>query len=171
MCTTANNTILSYSGSGKEPLNLYYSTSNTLNKLYADNVRSPVFNSAEIDSNFDGKTDRIEINIKMPTMAGEHITGMSMLVYCNVVLDTKAKMYFDAVSYVNYESGSPMSKLTVDGDLVLRQTWPLNTKGTYQTPYKGDELLDIADPDVSVTNAEDVAISTILKKNSDRNCK
>ncbi len=117
-----------HSGSG-DTLNLFYSTSATINKLYPNSLRVPVLTSAEIDTNNDGKIDKIDIIIKMPITLDERITGIDVLVYCDVVLDTKTKLLFDAVSLMSYQSASPMSKLVIDGDFILRQTWPLGTKG------------------------------------------
>lgn len=111
------------------PLNLFYSTSKQINELNGVHLRIPLFQSAELDDNRDGKTDRIEIAMQMPLAPTETVHGFTALVYCNSRLESKAKYIFDAVSYVNYESMSAMTQLNVDGDLVLRQTWPLTAKG------------------------------------------
>ena len=76
--------------------------------------------------------DRLEINIQMPIASDELIHGFTALVYYNVKFSEKVKYLIDAVSYVNYDSGGGMSALTLDGDLVLRQTWPLEGKGGYK---------------------------------------
>ncbi len=47
----------------------------------------------------------------------------------------------------------------------------MNLIYSYKVPYKSDELLSFANPAVSVTNAQDVSIAAIMKKNNERNCK
>jgi hypothetical protein len=91
----------------------------------------PLFQSAELDDNRDGKTDRIEIAMQMPLAPTETVNGFTALVYSNSKLESKAKYIFDSASYVNYESMSAMTQLNIDGDFVLRQTWPLTAKGGY----------------------------------------
>ena len=113
------------------PLSLFYSTSKPINELNAARLRIPVFQSAELDDNRDGRIDRIEIAMQMPLAPTETINGFTALIYCNSQVDSKAKYIFDTASYVNYESNSAMTQLTMDGDFMLRQTWPLTVKGGY----------------------------------------
>lgn len=110
-------------------LSLFYSTSPAINQINSDYLRIPVFQSSELDDNRDGITDRIEINLQMPLSPFENIYGFSALIYCNTKLQSKVKYIFDAVSYATFESMSPISKVTIDGDLLFRQTWPLSAKG------------------------------------------
>jgi hypothetical protein len=112
-----------------EPLNLFYSTSKPINSLYAAHLRIPLFQSAELDDNRDGRIDRLEIAMQMPLAPTESVYGFTALVYCNSKLESKAKYIFDTASYVNYESASAITQLNMDGDFVLRQTWPLTVKG------------------------------------------
>lgn len=58
-----------------------------------------------------------------------------------------------------------MVKLNMDGDLVLRQTWPLVIRGGFRRPYDDDKLIDI-DAD---TSARDVSIAHIMGRNNARN--
>lgn len=111
------------------PLNLFYSTSLQINELYSEHVRIPLFQSAELDDNRDGRTDRVEIALQMPLAPKEQIHGFTALVYFNTKLDSKAKYIFDAASYTTYESMSAITQLNMDGDLLLRQTWPFAVKG------------------------------------------
>ena len=73
--------------------------------------------------------DRLELNIQMPLTKDESISQVSIISYYDVKLSSKAKYAFDAVSYFTYDGSSALSKLSVDGDLTLRQTWPLLVLG------------------------------------------
>lgn len=112
-----------------QPLNLQYSTSTTINKLFPSVLRIPLFQSAELDDNRDGRTDRIEIALQMPLAPSETIHGLSALVYLDAELNTKARYIIDSASIVTFESFAPISKISLDGDLLFRQTWPLLVKG------------------------------------------
>lgn len=117
------------------PLNLFYSTSAQINELYSESLRIPLFQSAELDDNRDGRTDRLEFGIQMPLAPTETIHGFTALVYVNTQLDSKARYVFDGVSYATFESASAINQLSLDGDLMFRQTWPLTVKGGYEYEY------------------------------------
>lgn len=110
-------------------MTLFYSTSKAINDAYSSSLRIPVLNSIELDDNMDGVTDRLELSIRMPISSTEKITGISLLTYFDITINGKARLLIDAVSFINYDSSKSMSKLRIDGDLMFRQTWPLNTKG------------------------------------------
>lgn len=115
--------------SNGQPLNLFYSTDSSINNLYGNDLRIPLFKSAELDDNRDGKTDRLEMSFQVPLAPTEMISGVTALTYYNVQLKNKVKYIFDAVSVIDYDSSSFISQLDVDGDLMLRQKWPLISKG------------------------------------------
>ncbi len=100
-----------------------------MNELYANNLRIPTVKSAEFDDNQDGKVDRLELNVAMPTRMGESIYGVSGIVYHNVQISNAARYKYDAMTYLNYESASAIEKLSMDGNLNIKQTWPFNPKG------------------------------------------
>jgi len=110
-------------------MNLYYSTSPTTNQLHTETLRIPLFQSAELDDNRDGRTDRLELGIQMPLAPDECIYSLNSIVYFDVKFETVAKYEFDAVSYINFESTSCITKVDIDGDLMFRQSWPLSAKG------------------------------------------
>ena len=110
-------------------MSLFYSTSPSVNNLFSDKLRIPIVKSAEFDDNNDGKTDRFEISMAMPTNANEKISSVSAAIYQDVQISNMARYIFDAMSYVNYESAIPFSKLTIDGDLNIWQSWPFSAKG------------------------------------------
>ena len=122
------NTVRESSGT---PLNIFYSTSSTVNQLYGANVRVPVLQSAELDDNRDGVIDRLEINVKMPIGINETITRFDALFYHTATLSARVKYVFDGVSFVSYETSNPIGNVQIDGDIMLRQTSTLIAKGGY----------------------------------------
>lgn len=129
-------------------------------------MRAPLFRSAEVDTNRDGLNERLEISAQLPLQSNEKITSMTTLLFFNVQLNSIAKYVFDSVGFINYESGSPIADLQIDGDLLVRQTWPLSTYGGYKLLYSDSPLL----PDLSWgLSAEQVAINKIMGQNTARN--
>jgi len=147
------------------PISLFYSTSNTINTLYGNHLRMPIVKSAELDDNRDGKVDRIEVNMQMPLKEHEEITGMSVAFIHDVTLSDKARYIFDALSYINYDSATSLASLSIDGDLMLRQTTSLYSKGGYRNPYSDDPLLTLK----SDMSAYEASISYLANKASARN--
>jgi transmembrane protein 231 len=154
-----------YGEENESPLSLSYSTSPKINDLYSDSLRMSVFRSNEVDENNDGVMDRLEVGIQVPLGTDESITRMSAVFYHTAVLKDTVRYIFDTVSYVNHDSGTPMGSLLIDGDVILRQSTSLSTKGGYRLPYTDDPLLDITE-DMSIA---DVNIGTILSKSAARN--
>jgi len=128
-------------------------------------LRIPVMQSAELDDNRDGKMDRLEISMQMPLALNEEIWGINALFFHDVQVSKKARYLFDAAAYVDYQSTSGMSSIKVDGDLMLRQTWALNSKGGLKLPYLSSPLLTISPS----TSAVDASLSTILGVSAARN--
>eukprot|EP01034_Spumella_vulgaris_P025370 gene25370-31822_t len=56
-----------------------------------------------------------------------------------------------------------LAQLTIDGDLLLRQSKALASKGGYRTPYESDSLLDLTSLDGRKTS-----IANIMQKSSAR---
>lgn len=146
-------------------LSLFYSTNAKVNELFSGHLRTPIVKSAELDDNHDGIVDRIEIGMKMPLKDTESITKFTAMVYHDVELKDRARYKFDAVSYVTTSNPVSMGSLYIDGDISLRQTWPLDYKGGYHLPYENDELIPI-DLDISAT---DLSMVNILGASAARN--
>ena len=148
------------------PCSFFWSTSPTINNLFDSSLKSSKISSIEVDKNRDQKADRLELNIVVPLDTGESIAAMSAIVFFDVALHDKAKYKFDTLVFASHESTFSMQHLLMDGELTLAQRWALPSKGSYRTPYAGDELLSIS----KLTTANDVAFTTLLQKNADRNC-
>ncbi len=110
-------------------MNLFYSTSFDVNNAHANNLRVPELQSAELDDNRDGKTDRLELTIQMPLSPKEQVYNFNVLIHYKVKFNSKVKYIFDAVSVVSFDSALSLGHVTVDGDLLLRQAKRLSAKG------------------------------------------
>lgn len=149
------------------PFSLFYSTTPALNILHGDSVRSPVLQSAEFDDNLDGITDRIELSVRMPLAPKETITGMSTIMMTDVALQNRARVKFDSATLVNYNSGSAINNVHVEGDLFLRQTWPLPVRGGQKVPYAAAPLYPITIP--QGTSEDSYTLRAISERMAARN--
>jgi len=138
---------------------LMYSTNPTINQLYST-FRIPTIRSAELDDNRDGIIERLEMSINLPLQDYELIYGFTAMVYYNCKLYSRAKYTFDSIAYMNYESGTPMKELQIDGEMMFHQSSPLSVFGGYTILYADDPLVDVT----NTISAEDVSIETIMSK-------
>jgi hypothetical protein len=106
-----------------------YSTNQQINSLYPSNTRIPILRSSELDDNRDGIMDRLELSVLLPLLPGESILSFSSILYEDIQLRDRAKILIDGITYLNYESAVPMASLTMDGDLLLRQSQPFSAYG------------------------------------------
>lgn len=144
---------------------MFYSTSVAVNELFSDHLRVPILQSAELDDNKDGVTDRIELGLIMPLEVTERITKFSCLIYHDVELKDKARYRFDAGTYITADNAVPMGNLYVDGDINIRQTWPLDVKGGYHIPYSSEPLIETS----GTMSASHLHMAYILGKMAARN--
>ena len=148
-----------------DDVSLFYSTSSAVNDLFSGNLRTPIVKSAELDDNADGMVDRIEIGLTMPLSSTEKITGFTSIIYHDVELKDKGRYKFDAVSYVTASDPTSMGSLYVDGDIKVRQTWPLDYKGGYHLLYETDRLIS----EDRIMSAADLSVMRILGASASRN--
>lgn len=152
--------------SNGKPVTYQYSTNAYVNQLFAATTsRVPIIRSAELDDNRDGKMDRLEFSALFPLVSGETIRGFSALLWHDVKLSQRAKYLFDAVTFYSYEAGTPMQKLSLDGDLILRQSWPFSLYGGYRRLYSDDPLFDIG----VGTPAQEVTMNAVMQQYNARN--
>eukprot|EP01041_Mallomonas_annulata_P012117 gene12117-25423_t len=109
--------------------------------------------------------DRLELKLQIPISYDETIHGVTALIFYDVTLQDKARYKFEAVSYIDYSSIQPVSKVHIDGDITFKQTWPLVAKGGFRTPYSDEKLLELRN-DLSES---DSSILTIMNKYNQRN--
>lgn len=147
------------------PMSLFSSSMNTLNNLYESSLRIPVLRSAEVDANRDGLTDRVHLNAMMPLHAGESVHSATLLLFFDVRLRKRAKLQMETLAFVSHSSPLAGQALFVDGDLELRQRWPLQVKGGYQQPYDDTPLID----PTTTFAARDFLLPSLLQAYCDRN--
>jgi hypothetical protein len=149
------------------PLSLYYSTSSYLNQQHNANLRSAVIQSAELDDNMDGINDRIEFSMLMPLKAYEQVTGLNILFTHDVKLQERAYYVFDSASLIQHEASSPIKDIKIDGDMRIRQTWPLSTKGGFKAPYVNDPL--ISESITVGTSTSSFSVAQVMSSMASRN--
>ncbi len=111
--------------------------------------------------------ERLELSIALPLTNQEQIYGFDCLIYYETKLSSRAKYIFDAVSLIGYESSTAANKISIDGDLILRQTYPFSVYGGYKNLYSNDPLYDVS----QTTSARDVSIESIMRRYNSRNGK
>ena len=151
----------------QKPLLLYYSSSSKLNQMHGNQFRPATIQSAEMDDDRDGINERLEFNMVMPLAPNEQVTGVSAVLLNDVTISERARYQFDAATLISFDGGSAINNLRVDGDVMVRQSWPLSTKGGFKVPYSGDPLLtrEIS-PGMS---ASDLSIQHIMAETATRN--
>lgn len=82
-----------------------------------------------------------------------------------IYLLSRVKFEFDNVALVQFESGSAMQSLSIDGDLTMRQTWPLGVYGGYRRLYTDDLYPTIA----WGVSKDDVDVHTVMQRQGARN--
>jgi transmembrane protein 231 len=151
----------------KTPLSLYYSTSSFLNQQHSSTLRSSLIQSAELDDDMDGVNDRIEVSVLMPLQASEQVMGMSMMFTHDIKIQNRARYSFDSATLIQHEASSAIVDVKIDGDLMVRQTWPLSTRGGFKAPYSGSPLMSES---ISVgTPVSDFEVNEIMSQASARN--
>ena len=108
---------------------MYFSTEDVLNDLNLKYLRIPVLKSIEIDNNNDGISDEIDFQILMPIGSNEYIYKINILLFCDVKFKDPVKYTFDGISYISSSSSSPIGNILIEGDILLRQSWPLIARG------------------------------------------
>ena len=93
------------------------------------NLRTVVIRSVEVDDNRDGVMDRLEVGVQVPLGINETVTHMDLLLHHTVTLSNRVKYVFDGVTYVSCDSANPMGGVQLDGDIMIRQTATLQSKG------------------------------------------
>lgn len=88
-----------------------------------------IIRSVEVDDNRDGVMDRLEVSVQAPLGVDEAVTRMDLLLHHTVTLSNRVKYVFDGVTYITCESSNPMGGVQVDGDITIRQTSTLQSKG------------------------------------------
>lgn len=97
--------------------------------MFDNSLRPLVIQTSEVDDNRDGIPERLHLGIQMPLAVTEYVTSIDCLLFHRVNLVNKVKYQFDSVSHAHHTDTLGMSKLTIDGNLILQQNWPLRSKG------------------------------------------
>jgi len=117
------------------PLNLHYSTSNTLNQMSSD-TRMAVLQSASFDENGDGVSDRFEYTVTMPLQETEEVLGFDAVFLYDVQIKHRTKMAFDAAAFVQMQGGAAaIGSVHMGGDLLVQQEQACPATTQFKVPY------------------------------------
>ncbi|XP_069114573.1 transmembrane protein 231-like [Argopecten irradians] len=108
---------------------LTYSTYQRYNELQQNNVRVPVVQSREDDSNGDGKNDGLAIKIEMPLLDTENVVGMKLLLFFDYRLERFSSFGMESLAYVSYDSVKAGARYDIYGELCIKQKQALDHKG------------------------------------------
>lgn len=103
----------------------------------------------------DGLTDRLEFNINMPLQSGEDIHSFNFGVHGDISLySTHIRYNWDDVMTVQYSNPISFKSVSYDGQVFIRQRWPLGSKGGFKS-ISDKSLINLMDiPDPSSDNLE-----------------
>ncbi|CAM9550595.1 unnamed protein product, partial [Scytosiphon promiscuus] len=148
-----------------EAFSASFSTLGAVNGLNHAGLRPAIVKTFPADTNRDGLTDRLEINARLPLGEGEEVHSVKMLAFFLTRLRDRARIEMDTMAYIENGAALAGASMQVDGDLVLRQTWPLSVYGGYSYPFRDDYILDAG----SVTSAQQTLFSSLLARYASRN--
>lgn len=141
-----------------------WTTSSDLNDLAGDKVYPLEVTAHEEDSNNDGLSESLTIDVSVPLTEGQDITSIRALFVFDYQLSERIDLAMESLGYIDYQSVTPGSELFIRADLAMVQLNALGDK-TDRTVYFTEELLS---PSV-ITSYNDLKFSTILDSYVQRN--
>lgn len=104
---------------------LAWSTYANYNNLLQGNLRVPQVTSFELDSNGDGVSDQLSLNISMPLSNNEQVIGAHLIVIFEYKLFRMSTFVMESLLYISQSSSLSGASLKITGDLRLYQKVPL----------------------------------------------
>ncbi|XP_066505999.1 transmembrane protein 231 [Hoplias malabaricus] len=139
-----------------------WSTFPNFNRLLGNNLRIPTVSVQEVDSNQDGKSDRLSVQLALPLKAGEQIYSIQLLLFFSYQLFRMSTVVMQSLAFIQHSSSVPGSQLFISGDLRLQQRTPLPHRGLH-TQYNVS-VVDGASPFVSTYD-----LTNIIRSYQERN--
>lgn len=100
---------------------LVFSTYDQLNQLVGSKYRVAEVQARQDDHNRDGKTDQIQLNVRVPLKSGEAVHNVRFIAFFEYSLSEKVQMVMESAAYFQHSASMPGSSLEVFGNLELRQ--------------------------------------------------
>jgi len=114
---------------------IVWSTYDQLNTMLQNKYRASEIQTREEDVNFDGKTDNIYINARVPLVSTEYIYHARLLAFFDYKIDDKVKFQMESAIYLDHSSSTPGAECHVHGDIDLRQRSAIDAASSWQTMY------------------------------------
>lgn len=108
-----------------------WSTFPNFNRLLGNNLRIPAVSVKEEDSNLDGKSDRLLLQLTVPLKAEEQIYSIQLLLTFSYQLFRMSTVVMQSMAFIQHSSSVPGSQLFISGDLRLHQQIPLPHRGPH----------------------------------------
>ncbi|KXJ17698.1 transmembrane protein 231 [Exaiptasia diaphana] len=141
---------------------LAYSTFLNFNQLLQQNLRIPLVKSWEEDTNYDGKYDSLNFDIRLPLKDAESIYSVQVIMLFDYKLHKYVSLQMEGMAYIHYDSPIAGAEFRTVGELKLRQTSLLPNKGKHST-YNTSII------DSSKTSVETYDLFTIFSSYIKRN--
>ena len=142
-----------------------WTTSTAANDLLGASVRPPIVRTSQDDFNRDASLDTLSLSVSMPLLASERVHRVVLLAAVQVLFTDAAKISFDGLVAVDAASPLPGRGVTTDGDLSLRQRYPVKRAGGLTTLYPDTAALPLD----AVSSLEDLDVASVLKAYHTRN--
>jgi len=102
-----------------------WSTLPNFNELYSSHLRVPEVKSSELDTNADGLTDEITIQVIFPLNNGEMVYRVAVVTAFEYTLSQRVHLDMETVCVVDHSSPLPGTAVYFAGELKLHQEAPL----------------------------------------------
>eukprot|EP00795_Rhopilema_esculentum_P001872 gene1872-16371_t len=93
--------------------------------------RNSEIDSYEVDDNRDGKNDKLNFEIQVPIKGAENIHSIQILLFFDYKLHRFASVQMESMAYVHYSSPLSGAEFSTEGDLALKQNFPLPHNSVY----------------------------------------
>ncbi|XP_069491559.1 transmembrane protein 231 [Ambystoma mexicanum] len=111
-----------------------WSTFPAFNSLQGDNLRIPLVSAIEVDTNQDGKMDKLNLKLELPMQSTEAIQSVQLILTFTYRLYRMSTFVMQSMAFLQFYSPLAGAQLYVNGILKLQQRQPLNHRG-FDTRY------------------------------------
>jgi len=119
-----------FDGDWQKPIELVYSTFNTINQQSGPDVRVPEVRVLSEDPNRDGLPDLVRLRLAFALSPTEAITHFQGLFFFSYALRNRVRVDMEAPVLLTYSASVPGRSLLMDGRMSLKLTQPLNVVPT-----------------------------------------
>lgn len=146
-----------------QPFSLVWTTSPVANDLLSS-IRAPSIRSSSTDDNLDDRADSLSFSLKLPLADGERVHRAVVVASLQLAFKERARVTTDTLAVLDASSPLPGSSVSLSGDLVLHQRYPVRSSGGFSVLSTDDAL-----PLSTASSVTDLSLPSILSTYSARN--